>query len=72
MTRPVDPPHLAFGFGEHLCLGAALARMEARIFLTELLARTPEWDVTGAPDWAPSTLVRGMRSLPLRRASMPG
>ena len=72
VTRPVDPPHLSFGFGEHLCLGAALARMEARIFLAELLARTPVWDVTGAPDWAPSTLVRGMRSLPLCRASMPG
>jgi len=71
VTRPVDPPHLAFGFGEHLCLGAALARMEARIFLAELLARTPEWDVVGAPDWAPSTLVRGMRSLTLRRASIP-
>jgi cytochrome P450 len=71
VTRPVDPPHLSFGFGEHLCLGAALARMEARIFLTELLARTPEWDVTGTPDWAPSTLVRGMRALPVRRASMP-
>ena len=72
ITRPVDPPHLSFGFGEHLCLGAALARMEARVFLTELLARTPEWDVTGDPEWAPSTLVRGMRSLPLRRASMTG
>jgi cytochrome P450 len=70
VTRPVDPPHLAFGFGEHLCLGAALARMEARIFLAELLARTPEWDVTGTPEWTPSTLVRGMRSLPIRRASM--
>jgi cytochrome P450 len=46
--------------------------MEARIFLTELLARTPEWDVTGPPDWTPSTLVRGMRALPLRRASMAG
>ncbi len=71
VTRPVDPPHLAFGFGEHLCLGAALARMEARIFLDELLARTPHWEVTGDPEWAPSTLVRGMRSLPIRRASMP-
>jgi cytochrome P450 len=72
VTRPVDPPHLAFGFGEHLCLGAALARMEARIFLSELLARTPDWDVTGEPDFAPSSLVRGMRSLLVRRASMPG
>ena len=58
------------GFGEHLCLGAALARMEARIFLTELLTRTPEWEVTGAPEWTPSTLVRGMRALPVHRASM--
>ncbi|MGZ6885645.1 MAG: cytochrome P450 [Acidimicrobiia bacterium] len=70
VTRAVDPPHLAFGFGEHLCLGAALARLEARIFLAELLARTPEWDVVGPADWAPSTLVRGMRSLPIRRATM--
>jgi cytochrome P450 len=66
VTRPVDPPHLSFGFGEHLCLGAALARMEARVFLTELLARTPDWEVTGAGEWTRSTLVRGMRSLPIR------
>jgi cytochrome P450 len=72
VRRPVDPPHLAFGFGEHLCLGAALARMEARVFLTELLARSPKWDVAGTPHWTASTLVRGMRSLPLRRASMHG
>jgi cytochrome P450 len=68
VTRPVDPPHLSFGFGEHLCLGAALARMEARVFLTELLARTPHWDVTGDGEWTRSTLVRGLRSLPIRRS----
>ena len=67
-----DNQHLGYGHGIHYCLGAALARMEARIFLTELLARTPEWDVTGAPEWTPSTLVRGMRALPLCRASMAG
>ena len=72
VTRPVDPPHLAFGFGEHLCLGAALARMEARVLLEELLATTPEWEVTGAPEWAPSSLVRGMRTLPWQRATMTG
>ena len=72
VTRPVDPPHLAFGFGEHLCLGAALARMEARILLEELLAATPEWEVTGPPEWTPSTLVRGMRTLPWQRATMTG
>lgn len=71
VTRPIDPPHLSFGFGEHLCLGAALARLEARVFLTELLARMPVWEIAGEPEWTPSTLVRGMRTLPLRRGTMP-
>jgi cytochrome P450 len=72
VTRPVDPPHLSFGFGEHLCLGAALARLEARVFLTELLVRMPGWEIAGEPEWTRSTLVRGMRALPLRRGTMPG
>src|SRR5439155_20938573 len=38
IRREANPPHLAFGFGEHLCLGAALARMETRILFDELLA----------------------------------
>ncbi|MFA5882914.1 MAG: cytochrome P450 [Acidimicrobiia bacterium] len=37
--------HLSFGFGLHVCMGASLARMEARIILEEMLARFPEWDV---------------------------
>ena len=37
--------HLAFGYGIHFCLGAALARLEGRIALDELLDRFPEWDV---------------------------
>ena len=40
--------HLAFGFGEHVCLGASLARLEARIFVEELLGRFPVYEVTGA------------------------
>ena len=70
VSRPVDPPHLAFGFGEHLCLGAALARMEARVLLEELLARSPEWDIVGEPTWTRSTLVRGMSDLPMRCANL--
>ena len=64
VTRPVDASHVAFGFGEHLCLGAALARLEARVLLEELLERFPGFEVVGPPRWVRSTLVRGMDRLP--------
>jgi cytochrome P450 len=64
VARPVDSTHVAFGFGEHLCLGAALARLEARVLLEELLSRFPRYQVVGQPDWVQSTLVRGMARLP--------
>jgi cytochrome P450 len=66
VTRAPDAQHLAFGFGEHLCLGAALARQEARVLLQELLARFPHYELTGAPTWVASSLVRGMAALPVR------
>jgi cytochrome P450 len=58
--------HLAFGYGAHFCLGAALARLEGRIALEELLVRFPEWDV----DWdgahlASTSTVRGWETLPV-------
>jgi cytochrome P450 len=65
VTRRVDSSHLAFGFGEHLCLGAALARLEARVLLDELLERFPDFEVVGEPRWVRSTLVRGMDRLPV-------
>jgi len=65
VTRPATPAHLAFGFGEHLCLGASLARVEARVFLEEFLPRFPDYEVTGEPTWTGSTLVRGVASLPV-------
>jgi cytochrome P450 len=64
VTRAFDSAHLAFGFGEHLCLGAALARLEARVLLEELLTRFPDYEVVGSPAWVHSTLVRGMSQLP--------
>jgi cytochrome P450 len=65
VTRPLDSQHLAFGFGEHLCLGAALARLEGRVFLEELLARFPDYAPTGAPTLSRSTLVRGATHMPV-------
>ena len=58
--------HLAFGYGIHFCLGAALARLEGRIALDELLDRFPEWDVDlGRARIAPTSTVRGFETLPV-------
>jgi len=66
VTRPVQPTHLAFGFGEHLCLGASLARLEARVFFEELLSRYPAYEVLGPPVRVPSTIVASVAELPVR------
>jgi cytochrome P450 len=58
--------HLTFGYGAHFCLGAALARLEGRIALDELLNRFPEWDVDLAhAALAPTSTVRGWETLPI-------
>jgi cytochrome P450 len=62
-SRDAPTPNLAFGFGEHLCLGAALARMEGRIVLEELLARFPDHELAEEPVIAPSSLVHGPEAL---------
>jgi cytochrome P450 len=56
--------HLTFGYGIHFCLGAALARLEGRIALDEVLARFPDWEVDRDNAELDSSLVRGWRSLP--------
>ena len=58
--------HLSFGQGLHFCLGAALARMEARVALEELLKRWPDWEVDYAnAEKAHTQSVRGWGKLPL-------
>ena len=58
--------HLAFGYGIHFCLGAALARLEGRIALDEMLRRFPEWDVDlDRASLAPTSTVRGWETLPV-------
>ena len=63
-TRSPGVPNLAFGFGEHLCLGAALARMEARVLFEELSARDAVYSQAGDAVYLPSSLVRGPDSVP--------
>jgi cytochrome P450 len=63
--RKIDK-HLTFGYGIHFCLGAALARLQGRVALDEVLDRFPEWDV----EWdkariAPTSTVRGYETLPV-------
>jgi cytochrome P450 len=59
--------HLAFGVGAHYCLGSALARLEGRIALDEVLTRFPEWEIDGANASLSSTAaVRGWDALPAR------
>jgi cytochrome P450 len=57
--------HLSFSVGTHYCLGSALARMEGRVALVEILKRFPEWDVdmTNAT-LSPTSTVRGWDSMP--------
>jgi cytochrome P450 len=64
--RKIDH-HLSFGYGIHFCLGAALARLEGRVALDEVLNRWPEWEV----DWdgavqARTSTVRGWETLPVK------
>jgi cytochrome P450 len=58
--------HVGFGHGAHFCLGAALARLEARIVFEELLTRIPDWRIDwDGVTWIHSSAVRGPASLPI-------
>ena len=64
-----DNAHLAFGHGIHFCLGAPLARMEARIAFRVLLDRLPRLELAVRPEqlrWFDHPIVRGLTQLPMR------
>ncbi len=58
-------PHVSFGFGPHFCLGAALARLEGRVVLTELLARFESLSLAGEVERTPSPVIAGVRHAPI-------
>ena len=62
-----DPNHhIAFGFGTHFCLGAALARLEIRTFFEEFVRRVDHFEITGPVDEMANAFVYGVRSFPMR------
>jgi beta-dihydromenaquinone-9 omega-hydroxylase len=58
-----NPSHVAFGSGVHLCLGAGLARMEAKAVLRELVERVGRIDIVGTPQWTTNSSLRGLEEL---------
>jgi len=65
VTRENGRRHVAFGYGEHLCMGASLARLEARVMFEELLGRLPEFELAGAVRPLPSSLMNGIVEMPV-------
>jgi len=58
--------HVAFGFGVHFCLGAALARLEVNRFFAELVPRLTSVELAGEPELTATTFVGGLKHLPIR------
>lgn len=65
VTRSPDVNHVAFGFAEHFCLGASLARREAKIVLSTLLDRFRSWEVVGEVTRAQSHMTPGPTRMPV-------
>jgi cytochrome P450 len=66
VTRTPDPQHLAFGFAEHFCLGASLARREIRLVLNELLRRYPNYEIlTEQPERTRAHMTPGIKRMPV-------
>jgi cytochrome P450 len=59
-------PHIAFGCGEHSCVGAQLARLEATVLFEELLRRFPSLELVGPVDRMRATMVPGVKRMPVR------
>ncbi|MDP9796051.1 cytochrome P450 [Catenuloplanes nepalensis] len=66
VARPNAANHLAFGFGPHHCMGAALARMEMRTFFRRLIPRLESVTLDGDAVSTDTTFIGGLRALPIR------
>jgi cytochrome P450 len=62
----VDNRHIAFGYGPHYCLGAAVARLTLRVFLEEVFAVFEDVEMAGPAEHLRSVFVAGLTHLPVR------
>ena len=65
IARDVDPSHVSFGFGQHLCVGMSVARLEARVFIEELFDRFSGVELAGEPVRVRSVLENAWSRLPV-------
>jgi cytochrome P450 len=70
IQRPTQPLHVGFGRGIHACLGAQLARIEARVALPKILERLPGLTVTADVTWKPSIASRSVAGLTVAHDQM--
>ncbi len=63
--RRTPNDHLAFGHGEHFCLGASLARLELSVMLRQLLGRLPDLKLAGEVQRLGSHVVAGIKHMPV-------
>jgi cytochrome P450 len=68
-TRSFDKDHQSFGYGEHSCPGALLARTDAGIVIERLLARFPDWELTSEPPRWANPFLQGLGAVPVRFGS---
>ncbi len=65
VSRPNANRMIAFGGGEHFCLGSTFARRELRTFLPRLLDAVDSIELAGEPEWAQANFVGGVKHLPV-------
>lgn len=59
-------PHVAFGHGEHFCMGAHFARRSLAAIVNQLIRRVESWELDGDPEWIKASFVVGLKHLPVR------
>jgi len=58
--------HIAFGYGEHFCMGTHFARRSMRAIVEQLARRVESWELTADPEWIRASFVVGLKHLPVR------